>query len=122
MPLACLRGAVLATMLTTLLVATACSEKSATPAGPETAAKPAEPAAATESSILPDEGVSEASTEQTGDLHLPVHLQRRTGDLDEMLRARNIRALVLLNPITSSTMRAIPAASPTRLWKNSSGS
>ncbi len=32
-------------------------------------------------------------------LSLPVNFERRTGDLDEMVKRRNIRALVLLNPI-----------------------
>jgi len=32
-------------------------------------------------------------------LSLPVNFERRTGDLDEMVKRRNIRALVILNPI-----------------------
>lgn len=35
-----------------------------------------------------------------GKLVLPVSFQRRTGDLDVMLKERNIRALILLNPIS----------------------
>jgi hypothetical protein len=30
---------------------------------------------------------------------LPTTFGRRTGDLDEMVKQRNIRALVILNPI-----------------------
>ncbi len=32
-------------------------------------------------------------------LSLPLNFERRTGDLDEMVKRRNIRVLVLLNPI-----------------------
>jgi membrane-bound lytic murein transglycosylase MltF len=32
-------------------------------------------------------------------LSLPLNFEHRTGDLDEMVKRRNIRVLVLLNPI-----------------------
>jgi membrane-bound lytic murein transglycosylase MltF len=51
--------------------------------------------------MLPAEAVSDADT-SSGDhaLALPLSFQRRTADLDVMLKDRNIRALVLINPIS----------------------
>ena len=40
-----------------------------------------------------------ASSTATSALLLPLHFERHTGDLDEMVKSRNIRALVILNPI-----------------------
>jgi membrane-bound lytic murein transglycosylase MltF len=42
---------------------------------------------------------SATSSPSAHSLSLPVNFQRHTGDLDEMVKARNIRALVVLNPI-----------------------
>ena len=41
-------------------------------------------------------------------LVLPVNMSRRTGDLDEMVKRQNIRALVLLSPISFFYDRAQP--------------
>ena len=57
-------------------------------APPPTAAAPATPAAATPT--LPPDIISGSSS-------LPSPLKRRTGDLDVMMRARNIRALVIVS-------------------------
>jgi membrane-bound lytic murein transglycosylase MltF len=95
-----LRGFALIVLFALLLMASACSKKNP-PASAE-APKPAEAthqAKVNDNSIVPAEEVSEAS-EQKSDLQLPLTLQRRTGDLDEMLKVRNIRALVILNPIS----------------------
>jgi len=40
-----------------------------------------------------------AQSDASGGLHLPANFQRRTGDLDVMLKQRNLRALVFMNPI-----------------------
>ena len=45
-----------------------------------------------------DETKPQAST-ATNALLLPLHFEHHTGDLDEMVKRRNIRALVILNPI-----------------------
>ena len=39
------------------------------------------------------------SSTATNALFLPLHFEHHTGDLDEMVKRRNIRALVILNPI-----------------------
>jgi ABC-type amino acid transport substrate-binding protein len=39
------------------------------------------------------------SSTATNALLLPLHFEHHTGDLDEMVKRRNIRALVILNPI-----------------------
>jgi len=53
------------------------------------------------SDLVPPEDVSNESVrnEKSGLLVLPTSFGRRTGDLDEMLRERRIRALVVINPI-----------------------
>src|ERR1035438_5394301 len=80
--------------LIVLLFVVACSKKAEPPASTETA-KPqtaAAPAAGPISS--PDEPPA-----ASGSIDFPKAFGRRTGDLDEMAKNRNIRALVLLNPI-----------------------
>jgi membrane-bound lytic murein transglycosylase MltF len=88
---------------TFFLSITSCSDKeTAAPvkAEPPQSATPA-PSPAPQVSLIPDEEVSEASAAKpTGKLALPVSFERRTGDLDMMLKERKIRALVLLNPIS----------------------
>ena len=42
---------------------------------------------------------SPAPPSSTTALSLPLNFEHRTGDLDEMVKRRNIRVLVLLNPI-----------------------
>jgi membrane-bound lytic murein transglycosylase MltF len=70
-----------------------CGKKEATPpASTEEAKQPAAAAAPPVSS--PDEPPAPSSG-----IALPKAFGRRTGDLDEMVKGRNIRALVLLNPI-----------------------
>jgi len=85
-------------MLAALLVGfCACNRKQ----GPTTAAdetKPVNPHLA-EENIVPPEAISASAETRPGTLTLPVSMRRRTGDLDQMLKERNIRALVLINPI-----------------------
>jgi membrane-bound lytic murein transglycosylase MltF len=74
-----------------LLLASCGKKETATPASTEQA-KPQTAAALPVSS--PDEPPAAA-----GSIDFPKAFGRRTGDLDEMAKNRNIRALVLLNPI-----------------------
>jgi membrane-bound lytic murein transglycosylase MltF len=75
-----------------------CSKKENAGAKPE-AAQPVQTSSS--DAMLPTEEVSEAATNNgQGNLVLPLTFQRRTGDLDVMLKERNIRALVLINPIS----------------------
>jgi membrane-bound lytic murein transglycosylase MltF len=71
----------------------ACGKKQA-----ETPAQPAatQPAQQASTSLLPDEGGSKAAS---GTLVLPTGFGKRTGDLDEMVKNRAIRALLIVNPI-----------------------
>jgi membrane-bound lytic murein transglycosylase MltF len=64
-----------------------CSKKDAPPAQIDQAKQAATPAAAP------------TPPSPTTALSLPLNFERRTGDLDEMVKKRNIRVLVLLNPI-----------------------
>jgi membrane-bound lytic murein transglycosylase MltF len=50
--------------------------------------------------LIPADAISSESSTQQGSLTLPTSFPRRTGDLDEMIKARNIRALVEINPIS----------------------
>ncbi len=75
-----------------LLGLIACGKKAESPASTEQAQQQAAPAGPVSS---PDEPPAPSSDIKFG----PV-FARRTGDLDEMAKKRNIRALVLLNPIS----------------------
>jgi membrane-bound lytic murein transglycosylase MltF len=71
-----------------LLMTAACGRKEVTPA-PQPSNEPADrPASAS------PQGLSEIN-EPEHDLVLPLNFSRRTGDLDEMVKERNIRALVV---------------------------
>lgn len=50
--------------------------------------------------VLSEEGFSNEAGASAGHLVLPTSFGRRIGDLDQMLKARNIRALVTINPIS----------------------
>src|SRR5271157_3182632 len=82
---------VFALPLCALLLVIGCSKKAEAPAGTEQAKEQRPPASAVSS---PDQPPAPSSGMALG----PV-FARRTGDLDEMAKSRNIRALVLLNPI-----------------------
>ncbi len=84
---------VLVLSLFAVLLPAACGKKEATPtSSTEQGKQPAAPAA------VPGASVDELPAAM-GDVKLPMAFGRRTGDLDEMAKARNIRALVLINPI-----------------------
>ena len=74
-----------------LLLLVACGKKAAPPAATE---QPQQQAASPAPESSPDELPAPA-----GDVKLPTAFGRRTGDLDEMAKQRNIRAIVALNPI-----------------------
>ena len=80
---------------------TSCSKKGNTAPKTETAGPAQAAATSSPDAMVPTEEVSDAAaggSEQT--LVLPLTFQHRTADLDVMLKERNIRALVLINPIS----------------------
>ncbi len=90
-----------AALASILLFVSGCKNKKNPPAASE-ATKPAEAKASpSDASLVPPEAVSAAAgnEDKSGALLLPVAFQRRTGDLDQMLKERNLRALVWINPI-----------------------
>jgi membrane-bound lytic murein transglycosylase MltF len=70
---------------------------------PSSANALSEPTAADEmgSDLVPPEDISSVTARDAnlGPLALPTSFGRRTGDLDEMVKERRIRALVVINPI-----------------------
>lgn len=76
-----------------LLIAIAGCSRKQTPVSPE---QPAKPEAA--ESLVPSEHAATTASSQ-GALVLPASFGKRTGDLDEMVKQRSIRALVIVNPI-----------------------
>src|SRR5277367_1102122 len=101
------RTLVLALSLLALLVMVSCGKKEATPPAKESAAAPADqsgaanPAApaqpASARAVVP---APENPPPPSNSLSLPVGIKRRTGDLDEITKSRNLRALVLISPIS----------------------
>src|ERR1035438_1525998 len=87
-----LRALILVLTLIVLLCLIACSKKAGPTAATETPQQPTTAAAP----VSPPDDLPAPS----GDVKLPTAFGRRTGDLDEMAKSRNIRALVLLNPIS----------------------
>jgi membrane-bound lytic murein transglycosylase MltF len=85
------KAALCLTMGLTLAVLIGCSKREGTP--PATTEQAQQPAAAAPVSS-PDEPPAPSN-----DIELGPVFARHTGDLDEMVKRRNIRALVLLNPI-----------------------
>ncbi len=97
-PVAACRVVLAATLALTLLCSPGCKKQS-NPSNQAETAKPAAPAATpkpSDASLVPPEAVAGAEDKT---LALPTAFPRRTGDLDEMLKERNLRALVLINPI-----------------------
>jgi len=81
--------------LSACLLLVACSKKSAPPASSE----PAKPQTAATPSAGPISSPDEPPAAAASGIDFPKAFGRRKGDLDEMAKNRNIRALVLLNPI-----------------------
>ena len=83
------RGLVCAVISSAFLMLTSCSKPASPPEAEAAKEKAAAPVAAT---------VDEGPETPTG-VSLPLSFGRRTGDLDDMAKHRNIRALVILNPV-----------------------
>src|SRR6476659_6520148 len=85
------RGLGLAVVSWALLIVTSCGKTAAPPAASEPDKQQAAPKSPISSEFEPP--APSAGTK------LPLGFGRRTGDLDEMVKRRNIRALVIMNPI-----------------------
>ena len=85
------RGLGFALVSGALLITTSCGKTAAPPA----ASEPEKRQAAPKSPVSSEEEPPAPSAGTT----LPLGFGRRTGDLDEMVKRRNIRALVVMNPI-----------------------
>jgi membrane-bound lytic murein transglycosylase MltF len=72
-----------------------CSKKPTPPPTEQTPKQEAAAPSANSSSLVPDQG-----GQSNGSLALPTGFGKHTGDLDDMVKARTIRALVLVNPIS----------------------
>ena len=109
------RVSILATMVFLLFFILSCGKKEESPSAAEPikgntpseqkAAQPTAKETATDtfgSELIPPEAISSDVRRDatSGRLMLPKSFGRRTGDLDEMLKARRIRALVLINRIS----------------------
>jgi membrane-bound lytic murein transglycosylase MltF len=86
-PLYTARALFLVLFLSTALQLIACGKKEAAPAP------------GTEQTQQQGTASAPTPTPSTHALSLPLDFERRTGDLDEMVKRRNIRVLVMLNPI-----------------------
>jgi membrane-bound lytic murein transglycosylase MltF len=56
-----------------------------------------------------DEAAARNAENKPGTLVLPLHFARHTGDLDEMMKRRRIRALITINPLSFFYARGKPA-------------
>jgi membrane-bound lytic murein transglycosylase MltF len=91
------RVATLLTMLLLLISILSCNKNEKSPSGLQ---PPIETADTLAAQVLSPEGFSNEVTTTSGQLAIPTSFGRRTGDLDQILKARNIRALVTINPIS----------------------
>jgi membrane-bound lytic murein transglycosylase MltF len=100
--------ALLALLALSLFCSLSCNKKTDEPSSTgetPTSVAPAQPVqtAADEmgSDVVPPEDISSETVRdaKSGPLVLPASFGRRTGDLDEMVKDRRIRALVVINPI-----------------------
>jgi hypothetical protein len=84
-----------------LVFAVACSEKET--ASPEAQAKKPAPVNAEDASIVSpeDEAAAKNVEHKPGTLLLPLQFARHTGDLDEMMKQRRIRALITIRKTDS---------------------
>jgi membrane-bound lytic murein transglycosylase MltF len=91
------RAAALLTILLLPSCIVSCNKNEKSPPGEQTSTGTA---GTLGSEVLAPEGFSNEVAATSGQLVLPTSFGRRTGDLDQMLKARNIRALVTINPIS----------------------
>ena len=98
------RFAVAPLLTLSLLCWLSCNKKNQIPSTTETTTKTAPEQTAADamgSDLVPPEDISSETVRdvKSGPLVLPTSFGRRTGDLDEMLKERRIRALVVIDPI-----------------------
>jgi len=83
-----------------LLLATGCGKKQPATAPAQKESTPASSNPSGSSALVPAENAASSTMQASpGSLTLPVTFGKRTGDLDEMVKQRSIRALVIINPI-----------------------
>ncbi len=85
------RRALLISLAITCIAVAGCSKKPA----PTVAEQPQNSSSGASNALVPDENAGASR----GTLQLPMSFGKRTGDLDDMVRQRSIRALVIVNPI-----------------------
>src|SRR5580698_3687831 len=80
-----------------LLLCLGCSKKQeAAPAQSESTAQPTAPVQTVPASAVTSEDEPPAPSNS---MQLPLNFNKHTGDLDEMVKRKNIRALVMINPV-----------------------
>ncbi len=93
----------LAVPLCALLLLAACGKKETAPAKPEAASTQPAPAPVSAPAATSPDATTQASDDDlpppSNTMKLPLNFNKHTGDLDEMVKRRNIRALVMLNPV-----------------------
>ena len=82
-----------------LLLLPSCSKREAAPPAKVGASAPANQSQATNRAAPVVAEQENPPPAPSSDLSLPVSVKRRTGDLDEIKKSRNLRALVLISPI-----------------------
>ena len=96
-------------LLTVLVFAVACTNKEAALPASQ-APKPAEVRAEDTSIVSPEDEVAAKNEEsRPRKLTLPLKFARHTGDLDDMMKQRKIRALITINPISFFYVQGKPA-------------
>lgn len=98
-PVAVFRAGVTIPLVALLCCLAACSRKEAVSTSAPGATGSQANGKVAKQGVVPAEGVAADSEQDASALELPLGLKRRTGDLDEMIKERSIRALVLVNPI-----------------------
>jgi membrane-bound lytic murein transglycosylase MltF len=92
-----------------LLIAVACSKKEASSLGSQPSTRAQEEGRDVGTVAPEDDATATNDEEKPGSLSLPLTFARHTGDLDEMMKVRNIRALVTINPISFFYIQGKPA-------------
>jgi membrane-bound lytic murein transglycosylase MltF len=93
-----------------LFAITGCNTKPAPPqVADQTKQEQPAPAAPPSSDLLPSQdAVATAQTGKGAGLTLPVAFAKHTGDLDDMVKRRTIRALVIIDPISFFYQKGLP--------------
>jgi hypothetical protein len=96
--------------LSALFLVLACSKQAAAPPKSEQVQQPA-----VSSPLISADGLPAAPSKVVA---LPIGFTRDTGDLDSMVKRRQIRALVILNPIGFFYDKGCQKAQCTRRWRS----